>query len=418
MKRCLALCAAVILIEDNSVVVNTVQKKAIYRIVIWILLFFSVYILITLAPTLSQSKYLPSDDFVPYWAGGKLNLVGENPYDAQKKESVQIAAGGEPSSKYPIAIMLSPPWALPIVMPLSALDYPLSRLIWLLISIACLVICAQLLWRFNKGSPQKLWIALVAILIFGPTISVLESGQFTPLILLGITGFLFFTISHQNDWVAGACLALATIKPQVAFIFWIALLFWVIKECRWKIIISCFVTILLMTLIAMAFNHHIIQQYLGMMENSYIPQLATPTIGAYIRFFWLGIDKFWLQFVPAIFAGLWFLVYWKKHGNSWVWLYELPILLFVSQISAPYTYTYDQVILMPAIILAIIWLVAAKLRWSTIIFACVFIGITILDLILHMRLDDFWFIWMAPTLFIWFLLIRRQYSISEINSWR
>jgi hypothetical protein len=169
-------------------------------------------------------------------------------------------------------------------------------------------------------------------------------------------------------------------------------------------------TIFLLTLVAMAFNPHIIQQYISMVQTGYIPELATPTIGAYLRFFWFGIDKFWLQFVPPIFGGLWFVYYWYKHHKTWSWMKEIPLLLLVSQISAPYTYTYDQIILIPVIILATIWLVQDWNRWTSFVLAGIFLILNILDLVLHMKLSDFWFIWLAPGFLIWFILVRWQNS--------
>jgi hypothetical protein len=47
--------------------------------------------------------------------------------------------------------------------------------------------------------------------------------------------------------------------------------------------------------------------------------------------------------------------------------------------------------------------------WLTFLLAIIFLRLNILDLILHMRLDDFWFIWMAPALLIWFIIVRWQY---------
>jgi hypothetical protein len=149
----------------------------------------------------------------------------------------------------------------------------------------------------------------LVVILFAPTISVLEKGQITPLLLLSITGFLYFNINYRNDWAAGAFLALATIKPQVIYLFWIAILFWVIKNQRWAIIASCFITIVSLSLLAMVFNPHIIHQYLGVLQGNFIRELATPTIGAYIRFFWLDTDKFWLQFIPPILGVLWFVYY-------------------------------------------------------------------------------------------------------------
>jgi uncharacterized membrane protein YgcG len=107
--------------------------------------------------------------------------------------------------------------------------------------------------------------------------------------------------------------------------------------------------------------------------------------------------------------------HWFKHHNSWNWVYELPLLLLVSQVTSSYTWTYDLVILIPAILQATVWIMSDCKRWSTLVFAGTFLTISILDLVLHMKLSDFWFIWVAPALLIWFLLIRWRYVNSQDN---
>jgi hypothetical protein len=386
-----------------------ISKKVIYRVIIWILLVVSAFLLVRLSPILTKSEYLPSDDFMRFWASGRLNIQSGNPYDPLRIEQIQIEAGSLASGLSANSIMLNPPWAVALFMPFGLLNYPISRLIWLLTSTSLILISSLLLWRIYAGCPKQRWLALLVVFIFAPTISVLEKGQITSLLLLGIVGFLYFTVMDRNDWLAGISLALVSIKPQVAFLFWIGLLFWVIQQRRWLIPISTLITILSLTLIAMFFNPQIIKQFLGMLQSYQISDWAVPTIGSYLRYFWLGLGKFWPQFVPSILGSIWFIYYWYKHHKSWNWSDELPRVLLVSLLTSPYYWTYDLVILIPAVLLAVIWMTSDWKRWSTLIFALIFLGVNILDLILHKSLDDFWFIWVAPTLFIWFIVVRWQY---------
>ena len=387
-----------------------VRKVVIYRVLIWTLLICSILILVNLAPILSKPEYFRSDDFVPFWAGGRLNIAGDNPYDPQNIEQLQIAAGGEPSGSYTISIVLNPPWAISLVMPFGYIDYKLSRIVWLISSILLILLSSQLLWKIFSGNDKQRWLALLVAFIFAPTISVLEVGQIGPLLLIGLTGFLYFSVVNRKDWLAGPFLALASIKPQVTYLFWIALLLWVIRERRWLLIVSTSLTVILLTMIAMVFNPHIIQQYISMLQTYRIVDWANPTIGAYLRYFWFGIDKFWLQLIPPFFGGLWLIYYWYKKHTSWKWVDEIPFLLLISQITSPYTWTYDLVILIPSILQATIWIMTDWKRWSTFFLVIIYLCINILDLLLHRTLSDFWFIWLAPALLIWFWLTRRLHS--------
>jgi len=387
-----------------------VKNNKIYRVALWALLILSVFILVRLSPILFKPEYLPSDDFIRFWASGRLNLQGENPYDPQRIAQLQIEEGSLASGLTTNSIMLNPPWAISLLMPFGLLSYRTARLVWLIFSTVIILLSSQILWRIYDGKPKQRWLAIVLVFIFAPTISVLEKGQITALLLLGITGFLYFTIVHRNDWLAGVFVALVSIKPQVVFLFWIALLFWIIQQRRWLIIISTSITILSLILIAMVYNPHIIQQYFGMLQTYQITEWATPTIGSYLRFFWLGTDKYWLQFLPSLLGGIWFIYYWYRNHESWNWVNVLPILLLVSLLTSSYSWTYDLVILIPAILLAVVWLASDWKRWSTLLLVVIFLGINILDLILHRSLDEFWFIWMAPVLFIWFLVVRWQHQ--------
>ena len=410
LKRFIPLYAVVFLTMDNKASFSVIRTKRIYRIVIWILLILGIFILIRLAPTLSSAKYLPSDDFVHFWASGRLNFQNENPYDPQNTERLQIMAGGDPSGTYSISIMLNPPWAISFSMPFGLLNYSISRLLWLIFSIGLILLSSLWLWYIYAGNPKQRWVALLVVFIFAPTISVLEVGQIAPLLLIGLVGFLYFTVVSRNDWLAGVFVSIVSIKPQVTYLFLVALLFWVIQERRWLLVISSSMAVLILTLIAWIFNPHIILQYLGMLQTYQISDWANPTIGAYLRFFWFGTDKFWIQFLPSMIGGMWFIYYWYKHHSSWDWKNELPILLLISQVTALYTWTYDQVILIPAIIQATVWIMYDWKRWFTLFVVISYLSIIFLDLYLHRTLSDFWFVWMAPALLLLYLVIRWQYK--------
>ena len=390
--------------------------RLLYRTIVWILLLCSIWVLVKVSPMLYQPELLPSDDFVPFWTGGRLNLNGENPYDPNNVERLQVAAGGQPSGDYTISIMLNPPWAVTMVMPFGIFNYQISRLVWLLFSVVIILISSQLLWLIYSGSARYRWIAILVVFCFAPSITVLEVGQITPLVLLGLSGFLYFEIKHRNDWLAGIFLVLASIKPQAAYIFWIVLLFWVIYQRRWRILLGGLLGISILTSCTVIFNPQVITQYISSLRSYQITDWANPTIGAYLRYFIFGISKYWLQFIPPLLGLIWIIYHWYRNYRTWDWVSELPIILLISQITAPYIWTYDLVILFPVIIQAAVFMITDWKRWSAAFLAITYLAINILDLILHRNLSDFWFIWLAPSFLIWFLLARRHYASTKTNA--
>ena len=77
---------------------------------------------------------LPLFDFVEYWAAGRLNLEGHNPYDPDAVHELEKAAGrAEPG-----VLMWNPPWSLPFVMPFGLLEVHTAHLLWLLLQFIAL----------------------------------------------------------------------------------------------------------------------------------------------------------------------------------------------------------------------------------------------------------------------------------------
>src|SRR3954449_5872055 len=60
---------------------------------------------------------LPLFDFVEYWAAGRLNAAGENPYDPERIHEVEHEAEEHPNT----VLMWNPPWTLTLVMPFGLL---------------------------------------------------------------------------------------------------------------------------------------------------------------------------------------------------------------------------------------------------------------------------------------------------------
>ena len=67
---------------------------------------------------LADPTVWPPDDFVEYWAAGRLNAVGENPYDPSILHQCERLV----SPHLTEAIMMwNPPWSLSIAMPFGFL---------------------------------------------------------------------------------------------------------------------------------------------------------------------------------------------------------------------------------------------------------------------------------------------------------
>ena len=70
------------------------KNSALYRSVIWGGLLLALLVLGVLArEQFLDPRLLYFDDFVEYWAAGKLNLTGGNPYDPVQIKAMEMQTG-------------------------------------------------------------------------------------------------------------------------------------------------------------------------------------------------------------------------------------------------------------------------------------------------------------------------------------
>jgi hypothetical protein len=375
------------------------RKSTAYRILIWGLLIASLLLLWRLNSILAHPKYIPIDDFVRHWAGGILFLAGDDPFSIPKIQALQDQATGASGQTKVINTIYITPWSMILLAPFSLLEYSISRLAWLLFNVILSILSAELLWKTYDGPPQRKWLSWIIVFSFSPTISVLEKGQTGCLVLLGIAGFLHFE-KLGKPFLGGAMAALISVKPQLIYLFWPAFLSWSIHRKNWSAFLGCGITILIASAASFALNPGIFRHYLDNVRFHSPLMWATPTIGGYLRYFIFGVEQFWPQYVGPLIGLGFFFSYWVKERHAWTWSRNTPALALASAITSFYSWTYDQVVLLAAVIKAWIQLIArGKSAW---LLMASYFAIQLANLFLHRYLDDFWFIWFAPAMLFWY----------------
>ena len=182
----------------------------IYRWLRWPLLLLAVTGLLFFAAwRLTQPDVLQWDDTVEYWAAGRLNARGQNPYAPEALHRLERQAG-RPLEE-PL-MMWNPPWLLALAMPLGLLPYPAARVLWFLLHLAVVFFASLLIGKETGApSPARQGLAILLGFSFGPTLHALKAGQITPLMLLAPLGFLA-CFRRQRWGMAGAMAALGLIK--------------------------------------------------------------------------------------------------------------------------------------------------------------------------------------------------------------
>ena len=181
----------------------------------------------------------PLDDFVEYWAAGTLTLAGGNPYDPAAMLQEQRTVGWTAPSA---VMMYNPPWTLPLASLFSLMPFSVARSVWLPLQLLIVLWCAIRLWILYGGEHRFALRAAGVAVLWMPTIVALRMGQVSPLILLGLVGFLW-SVSRKRDFAAGAFLSLTAVKPQLVALVWVAVMLAVIGERRWRMLAGTVVSI-------------------------------------------------------------------------------------------------------------------------------------------------------------------------------
>lgn len=284
----------------------------------------------------------PIQDFVTYWAAGRLFLSGKDPYSMSAMQGIERSLGW---SYAHTLVMLNPPWTLPLVALLALLPFAAAHALWLAVSVVIEAVCALVLWDYFGGEHRQRWIALVLVATFLPAAMAEHMGQITPLMLAGVTGFLL-ALRHRRYVLGGACLLLFGLKPHLLYLVLAAILLWSIQKRRWAVLVTPAVCAVGSALAAIGFDRNV----LGYFHETLQAAVDTPCgVGGALRAIF-GVQHVWLQFLPSTVGMAWFAWYWMKHRVAWTWEERMPLLLLVSIGTAPYFWAHDFVLGLPAMV--------------------------------------------------------------------
>jgi hypothetical protein len=352
---------------------------------------------------LDDPRVWPPDDYVEYWAAGRLNLHGQNPYSAEFLLPLEQQAGRDTDEA---VMMWNPPWTLTVAMPLGALPARIGQLLWLVLNLGAIGLSAWLLWHTYDGRRDKTWVTFAVAGTFMPSLFVLHAGQISALLLLGCALFVW-CVRRGYLFAAGAAACLVAIKPHLAYLMWFAVGLDAILNRRWRIVLGGVVTGVVATAIPMVFNPDVWEQYIEAYRHSPVPpsKWVSLTIGIVLRVL-LG-DLFWLQFVPMVGGVAWFGWYWRKHGTNWDWAEQLPALVLMSFVTAPYgAWHFDLVLLLLPILHRAAVLLPSPLAgeglgvrgyWPL---ALLVVANLVMFAMTRIGVYSYWFAWVAPLVLI------------------
>jgi hypothetical protein len=185
------------------------------------------------------SRFPGGNDFYARWSNGcALVWTGENPYSEAVALRTQIGMHGRPARPgEDLAAFSYPLYALFFFWPLCFVRaYPLVQAIWMTLMLYALLAGVILTARVARWRPPAWlwWVTLVWAVLNYPHTRALILGQMATLVFLALAAALWALMEERDD-LAGALLAVATIKPQMSFLLAPWILWWAAWRGRWRV---------------------------------------------------------------------------------------------------------------------------------------------------------------------------------------
>lgn len=323
----------------------------------------------------------PNKDFFTFWLAGRLALLGQNPYNNE------IWIGGHHlfgASWIPNATYIYPyPLSL-IFIPLGLLPLYQAFVVWVFLTQFMIVLSASLLLGLYSASQIKLYILPIftGIVIFRPTIITLTYGQLSGFLLLVIV-FIIILWERGKWWQGTIFLPILALKPNLGVPIIILLLINLFRKKEITSIIAGGISGLVLLGVGLVQNPKWISEFLKA-GNIKLSQTFgfSPTIWGISTLIcdyklkctiWSGS----ILGIILLIGTIYLLIKYKRDLSPAI---LVGLVITIMLIITPYTWPYDQLLLVVPIIILIMNL--AKAGYKFIHVGLIFIIIDLLAFLL------------------------------------
>jgi len=345
-------------------------------------------------------------DVVSYWAAAHQFAQHQDPYDSEAILRIEHSLAFPPGQRE--IIIRNPPWALPLVLPLSLFSFRAGALLWSLLLIASLAASVRIFWVVLGRPNNHLYLLGYC---FSPALACIFAGQTALFVLLGLV--LFLRLLPTRPFLAGASLWLCALKPHLFLPFGVVLLAWIVMTRNFRVLAGAATALAASSAIAFRLDPLAWAQYRHMMSTWGIDQEYHPCLSVAIRLA-LRPDAMWLQYLPAALGSAWALFYFSRHRDTWNWVEHGSLLVLVSVFVAPYAWLTDQAILLPAVLYGAL---CARSRNAIALVALLTTAIQI-EILCRVPFNSPLYLWTAPVWLAWYLYAanpRRTKSLTCPN---
>ena len=338
-------------------------------------------------------------DFICYWSSAKLLQAHQNPYSGQAILRIENAAGAGYREPF---IMRNPPWALCVVAPLGYLSAQVGAFVWLLVLIALALLSVKCLRMGSKPPP-------LFVYLFAPILGCAMAGQTSIFLLAGIA--FFFKYHERRPYWSGLALLMPAMKPHLFLLLWPVILIECVRKRNWRLLGAFGAGLAAAAIFPLFFDPHIWPHYLAAIRAEHIEGQYLANLSFLLRFMVPG-HPVWMQGVPSVLGlALCSRYYWRRR-DVWNWSEDGPALLLISTMVSPYSWPFDQLLLLPAII----HVSSTRMRSKTMPVLAVVNGAAVLLLLLMTPLSSPLYAWSGTACLIWYVWARKKSGLAGVRA--
>lgn len=292
-------------------------------------------------------------DFANYWQAGHMILAGQNVYDSEEWVSVRLiertAYHSEPTFQYPLPVAV-------LFSLLAWLPVQSAYILWMFLDQVAILISITILLNFSPARSGYLGLlAIAGIFLFRPVFFVLYSGQLVVFLLLLLTISIRLFRIHKWFW-GGFALSFLALKPSIGFPIFLFSGLWLLFRKKWQGIWGMIAGGFVLLLIGMAVNYRWPIDYINIGEYSLSKYYGMhPTL-------WGVVGKLFKTDIAGIAVGLVCVafvfavatyLFWKNKSEIEAFS-AFAIILPAGLLVSPYSWHYDQILLVVSIVFLLI----------------------------------------------------------------
>jgi len=328
----------------------------------------------------SMNYHHTDNDFFTFWLAGHLVTIGQSPYDSAQwiqgyqKFGMEVVPNNAFLYPLPLAFFFAP---------LGWLSFQTAYISWVTILQFLILISLALLFNEVSSAHSKLLFIfiLAGVILFRPVTLTLTQGQVSGLFLIVLAGTI--SIWKKGNWFWGGFLVgLTILKPNLGLIIIGLLAVWLIVRKHWYGLIGIIASGFLLVVSGLIYQPNWVAEYWSVGSNKLAQTFGgSPTVWGFSAMVCHNHISCVLPFggIAALLlvAGLLFVFIRQKNLET---VKVVALTVAVTLLITPYTWTYDQLLLIIPITLIVLALDKTGRRFA--IAAAFFPAIDVLVVIL------------------------------------